>query len=318
MRLYQRIVRELKVGALQQTPGEILHPPAILPCIEIEGRRLSYAPMGLAKAGRTSPVVFVHGFGGFFLDWVKVMANVGQATDCYAIDLPGWGFSEANPHATGIEDDAEAVSAFIEALGLKDVILCGLSYGAGVAWAAAALRIPNVRHVVLLNPMPPRPLDFMRSPLYRGLFTLNTSLSATVWGHRFFNRMMYEAICKETLLEGHRLDEFYLDLGFRAIKQPGIALILYAQAKGARETDWVEWERRLARVRVPVTILQSPEDKIFPMESARHLQSLIPGAALVEVQGSGHAMVFDQHRKVSDFVCTLLEGSEIPAVSGID
>jgi pimeloyl-ACP methyl ester carboxylesterase len=317
MRLFQRIVRELRAGALKQQPGEVLRPPALLPSILIDGRRLSYAAMGLDHSEKTSPVVFVHGFGGFFLDWVKVMAHVGLHSRAYALDLPGWGFSELNPHAAGIQDDAEVVHALIESLGLRDVVLCGISYGAGVSWAAAAQKIPNVRHVVLLNPMPPRPLEFMHSTVYRGVFTLNTSLSAAVFGHRFLSRSMYEMICRETLLEGGLPDEFYLDMGFRAIKQPGVALMINAHAKAARGINWLEWEEKLRGVQIPVSILQSPEDAVFSPASAQHIQSLIPNSQLIEVLKSGHAMVFDQHKKISDFLIKIIESNETIKVSNV-
>lgn len=298
------------MGAALQEPGEILRPPAIMPSILLDERRLSYVSMGHSRSVKTSPVVFVHGFGGFFMDWARIMTHVQRHTSCYALDLPGWGFSEANFQATGIEDDAEAVTAFIERLGLDNVILCGISYGAGVSWAMAARQLPRVRHVILLNPMPPWPLKWIHSALYQGIFRLNQSRSGAVWGHRFLTRQMYELICRETLLGSSLPDEFYLRLGYRAIKQPAVAFIMNGHAKAANNLDWSMWERSLASVNTPVTIMQSFEDRVFSPESARYLQSLIPGSELIEVAQSGHAMVFDQYRKVYEVILSLLEAAD--------
>jgi pimeloyl-ACP methyl ester carboxylesterase len=102
-----------------------------------------------------------------------------------------------------------------------------------------------------------------------------------------------------------------MELGFRAVKQPAVAFIMNAHAKAARDTDWKKWEQDLRTVAIPTTILQSSEDRVFSLDSARYLQSLIPSANFVEVEGSGHAMVFDQPRRICEVVMNLndLSGS---------
>ena len=262
------------------------------------------------------PIVLVHGFGGFFMDWPRVMAPLARHTQVYAIDLPGWGFSDPNYEARSIEDDVAAVRTLIQKLGLSNVIVCGLSYGAGVAWAAAAMHLPRVSEVVLLNPMPPHPLTYMRSFLYRAIFLMSSTRLSTSIGHKVLQKSHYKLICKESLLNFRLLDSFYFDLAYKIIKQPKVAHNLHQQARGARDIDWNGWEHRLASVRIPVTILQATGDRIFSLESARYLQKLIPGSKLIEVPKCGHAMVFDQHRKVSEFLIGLLATSKLKSDTG--
>jgi pimeloyl-ACP methyl ester carboxylesterase len=302
MRDFQKILQELKDIVQTAKPGTALTPPPLLPRLQVGGRRLTYAAMGLDQSPSTPPVVLLHGFGGFFMDWPRVMAQVAKHTRVYAIDLPGWGFSEPNMQARAIEDDVFAVNEFIKQLNLNQVILCGLSYGAGVAWAAAAMGISHLRRVVLLNPMPTDPLRFMQSPLYQGIFTLNSSRTAAIIGNKMLRKSAYKMICRENLLNERLLDTFYLDLAYLVIKQPKIPFVLNAHATGARDVDWAEWEHRLAGTRVPVSILQAKQDRIFSLESATHLHEIIPHSELIEVDDCGHAMVFDQHRKVGDFL----------------
>lgn len=318
MRGFQRILLELKDVVRRHKPGDELEPPRSLSMTEIFGHRLAYLAAGLEHGDHRSPVVLVHGFGGFFMDWPRIMAPVSRYTRVYALDLPGWGFSEANPSARTIEDDVAAVDEFMRTLGLQDVILCGLSYGAGVAWASAALNASRLKHVVLLNPMPPHPLRYMRSPLYRAIFLLNSFERAGAWGHWLLTKSQYKTICRENLVNYRLLDSFYLDLAYLVIKQPKILSMLRGHAQAAREIDWKAWEQRLSDVRVPVTILQGREDRIFSLESATFLHRLIPTSEMIEVEKCGHAIVFDRHKRVSDQLIKILNVEKADVVPAIN
>lgn len=300
MRYFARLLLEMREMVETQRPGKILEPPSLLSRTEIEGRRLTYFQMGLANTAR--PVILLHGFGGFFMDWPRVMGPLAKNHHVFALDLPGWGFSEPNPHARGMENDAKVVSEFIQKLNLKNVVLAGLSYGAGVAWAASALHIPNVKHIVLINPMPPHPIRFMKSTIYKGIFHMNRHLVAAKLGHKLMTKAQFKLICQESLLHRRLLDSFYLDISYAVVKQPHIAGILHTHARGAFNVDWNNWAQRLQGVEIPTTILQGMNDRVFSLESAKYLHGLIPGSRLIEVDRCGHAMVFDQHSRITDTI----------------
>ena len=308
MRQFQKLLAELKGLVSSQRPGDALVAPPLLSRIELNGVKCAYVQGGVENTDNEAapPVVFLHGFGGFFMDWPRVMAPVAKHTRVYAIDLPGWGFSDPNEKVESIEDDARTVGEFLKKMNLENAILCGISYGGGVAWAAAAMRLPRVRQVVLLNPMPPYPLRFLRSPIYRTIFYANSFKAIAFWSHRFLTKAQYKIICRENLLNHRLLDTFYLDLAYMVMKQPKMPFILSAFSFGARTMNWQNLEQRLADVQIPVSILQGTEDKIFSMESALYLHRLIPTSELIRVPDCGHAMVFDQHKKVSEHLIRVL------------
>ncbi len=318
MRGFQRILLELKDIVRRHQPGDELEPPRSLLSLNVFGRRMTYLAAGLENGNSRPPIVFIHGFGGFFMDWPRIMAPLSRYTRVYALDLPGWGFSERNPNARAIEDDATAVDEFMRILDLKDAIICGLSYGAGVAWALAAENPSKLRQLVLLNPMPPHPIRYMTSPIYRGIFFLNSFERVGEWGHRLLTKSQYKVICRENLLNHRLLDSFYLDLAYLIIKQPKIRSLLRGHARGARDTDWNAWERRLEEIRVPVSILQGRQDRIFSLEGAGFLHRLMPNSQLVEVEKCGHAIVFDQHRRVSEHLIKLLNVEKADVVSALN
>lgn len=309
MRSFQKLLHELKEVVEKQKPGDELTPPPAMPSMQINGHRLAYVDFGTEQPG-VAPVILLHGFGGFFMDWPRVIAPLAKVTRVIALDLPGWGFSEPHPNANSLEDEVRVLGAFITRLGLQNVTLCGLSYGAGVAWASAAMHLPRVSRLLLLNPMPPHPLRFLHSPIYRAIFFLNARRRIGLIGIKLMTKSHYKLICRENLFNKRLLDTFYLDLAFRVIKQPKMPLILFKHATGAKLVDWNAWEHRLAGIRIPVHILQGENDRIFSVKSATELCAMIPGATLTTVPRCGHAMVFDQHKRLSEFIIRDLLGKD--------
>ena len=258
--------------------------------------------MGIAHDPSDIPIIFLHGYGGFFMDWPRVMTPLSKRHFVVALDLPGWGFSEAHDDGSKIEDDAWVVLEFIKKMGLSNAILVGLSYGSAVAWSAASMtadvRLERVKEVLLLNPMPPHPIKHMNSKLYKGLFQLNRYKTLATIGNKFLTKSHYKAICKENLKHARLLDTFYLQLGYLVTKQKKVVENLYRHSKGAQNIDWDRWERELSKINLPTTIMQGLDDRIFSMESARYLGGLIPNSRLLEVDDCGHAIVFDRPQKV--------------------
>jgi pimeloyl-ACP methyl ester carboxylesterase len=308
MRYFTRLLSELKELAARHKAGETLTPPSLLSSVKIHGRRVSYFHMGLRHKGPA--IILLHGFGGFFMDWPRVMAPLARRHRVYALDLPGWGFSEPRDNTIGIEDDVGVIDEFIKHHQLEEVILVGISYGAAVSWAAAASKIPGLKKLVLLNPMPPFPLRHLKSPLYRAVFVLNSFALTARLGSRLMNKYQYKLICKENLKNHRLLDSLYLDIGYLVLKQPFVHQNLHIHSTKARSTDWKRWEDRVKEIDIPVTIMQGMDDRVFTIESARYLHGLIPGSKLIEVEDCGHAMVFDQHRKITAYLMQSLSTTQ--------
>lgn len=234
------------------------------------------------------------------MDWPRVMAPLAKEHPVYAIDLPGWGFSE--PHATpssSMENEVSVISSFIRQLGLSNVTLVGISYGGAVTWACGAMHVPEVSRLWLLNPMPPYPLKYLRSPLYRAIFFLNRFRSLSYILNRRLLKSQYKQVCRESLKHMRLIDSFYLDLGYLVTRQPKVCRNVHLFAKGAQSIPWETWEERLKTVQIPVTIIHGKDDRVFHRDAAEYVHRLIPNSKLDFFEDCGHAIVFDQHRKLA-------------------
>jgi len=297
MKYFSRLLEELKAYPEKFNPGDNLPAPKLLSEFDRGGgRKLRFLKMGLDKPGPA--YVFIHGFGSFFMDWPRIMAPIAHKHSTYALDLPGWGFSDPSDETRGMHAHAEDLAEFIKHIGHSEVILCGISYGAAVVWATGTLRIPQIKKLVLLNPMPPFPLRWLHSRLYRLIFFVNQVTLFSKLAHRFLTKGQFKRTCRENLLKSRLLDNFYLELGYMVLKQHKVQRTVHIFSRFAHEIDWKKWEQELSKINVPTLILQGNEDKLFSRKSVSYLQSVIPGSRLEFVPDCGHAMVFDQHRVV--------------------
>lgn len=107
----------------------------------------------LRYGGSGTPLVLVPGITSPAPTWGFVAERLGKRFDTYVLDVRGRGLSEASDKLDyGVDACADDVSAFIDALGLRDVVLLGHSMGARIALRAAARRPAGIARMVLADP----------------------------------------------------------------------------------------------------------------------------------------------------------------------
>jgi pimeloyl-ACP methyl ester carboxylesterase len=119
--------------------------------VEVGGRKLAYRSVGKGK-----PIVLAHRFRGVLDLWdpLFIDALAAQGFQVVTFDHSGMGFSTGersyNP-ASLVKDTKE----LIDALGLKDVVIGGWSFGGIVAQIYVAMFGSSVSHAVLISTTPP-------------------------------------------------------------------------------------------------------------------------------------------------------------------
>jgi len=103
--------------------------------VDARGVRLHYIEGGSGDP----PVVLVHGLGSTVTKWRDTLPLIASRRRTLALDLPGFGRSEAPPGRFTFGFLAGGARAFLDALGIDRCVLVGNSLG-GVAsmWLAAA------------------------------------------------------------------------------------------------------------------------------------------------------------------------------------
>lgn len=132
--------------------------------LTIDGRRLRFLRLGAgtgpdAGADAAAPaqtIVLLHGFGGDLGNWLfnqePLAAGAGGTRQVIALDLPGHGESSKEVGAGDVAALADAVGAFLDALGVERAHLVGHSLGGAVAAALALARPGLVGSLALIAP----------------------------------------------------------------------------------------------------------------------------------------------------------------------
>src|SRR5476651_2791362 len=113
--------------------------------------------IGYRKAGgrhlHTMPIVMLHGIGSGAASWVRQMETLGETHQVLAWDAPGYGRSSHVAIASPVASDyADALSDWLDALGIERCVLVGHSLGAIMAGSFASRQAARVAGLLLLSP----------------------------------------------------------------------------------------------------------------------------------------------------------------------
>lgn len=104
--------------------------------LSVEGRRLRYLDVGDGP-----PLLLVHGLGGSWQVWHRNIADLAVDHRVVAVDLPGFGHSDALDPATGILGYARALETVLDDAAIDRVVVVGHSLG-GLVVQHLAIQCP--------------------------------------------------------------------------------------------------------------------------------------------------------------------------------
>ena len=239
----------------------------------------------VSDTGTGAPVlVFLHYFGGSARTWEPVIDQLSLRFRCLALDLRGWGDSEATPTGYTVADMAADVQSVIDALELPRFILVGHSMGGKVAQVLAARAVPGLERLLLIGPSPlsPEPMSDKDRAELRG-----------AWGQADAARKTLDTIAKLSLPEAWQ--QQVVEDNLRASRAAWEA---WADL-GSRE----DLSALAPEIAVPTAVLAGERDPVMSVEMlTREVVQRIPGATLTVLPGAGHLMPLEAPAAVADWI----------------
>lgn len=225
------------------------------------------------------PVVFlVHGANDQAGLWSKSVARLEGSYRLVMPDMPGHGESDPGEGPIRFEMMLDALEALKEKESPDDpVALVGNSLGGWIALLYALDHPSHVRQIVLEN-------SGGISVDYKGPSLVPTT------------REEARAVVEATVARAAAVPDFILDDLVRRAPTSQIA-----RMAGEDVASWVV-DDRVGAIAVPTTLIWGEEDKVAPVEYARRVQSMIPGAELRTIARCGHI----PHNECPDDFATLL------------
>ena len=230
-----------------------------------------YGKIGLAElgSGQPTPIIFLHGVGSGKAVWEPQLSHFGRTRRAIAFDFPGFGDSDPLPDATR-DDFAFSILAAMDALGIEQAHVCGLSMGGVVAIAMHAAAAGRCASLILAD-------TFARHPDGNGIYSRSLEASRTI-GLRALAEARVDFLLGSATSPSLRAET----IETMAAIDPDAYVI------GARAVWLAEQQERAADIRAPTLVLCGEEDRITPPALSEELAGLIPGARLELIPASGH------------------------------
>jgi pimeloyl-ACP methyl ester carboxylesterase len=262
--------------------------------LTVHGRRVYAYTGGKAFDAALPCVVFVHGAEHDHSVWVlqsRYLAHHGHGV--LAIDLPAHGRSDGPPLAS-VEAIADWLPALLDAAGVQRAALVGHSMGSLVALDCAARHASRVASVSLIGSAFPMRvseelLAATRDDEPRAQDMVN------VWSHSTYAHYPSNP--------GPGFWVIGENLRLMQRQKPGV---MHVDFKACN--DYAAGADRAAEVRCPALFILGRRDAMTPMRSGRELAKAVKGARVVEVNGSGHALMAEKPDDVLDALVAFLKG----------
>ncbi|HEY6888410.1 MAG TPA: alpha/beta hydrolase [Solirubrobacter sp.] len=264
----------------------------------ILGRRVNVIDSG----GSGPPLLFLHGLGGLWQNWLLNLPAFMGTHRVVAPDLPGFGGSEMPSGRISIQGLARVIDALCERLSITDPVVIGNSMG-GFIGAELALAFPTrVRRLVLISAAGISAQNMWREPIMAigRLMAVGTARAG---------------VKQLPVVNRPRLRRAALQLVIRYPEKLSVPLASELVV-GAGTPGFVggldavlgySFRDRLPEIEVPTLIVWGRNDILIPVEDAYEFQRLIGDNARLEVfDDTGHLAMLERpsrfNQLLADFI----------------
>ena len=249
--------------------------------VDVGGTPVNYVDLG---AGEREPIVFVHGLGGQWQNWLENLPRAALERRVIALDLPGFGRTPMPKDKITIPGYGRCVDALCEKLELGRVDIVGNSMGGYIA-AEVAIQFPRrIDQLVLVSAAGITSADIARQPIYTA-GRLATTLTAqfaprhrAIASRRKTRHLALAWVARHPSLL--RADLAYEGF-FKGTGKPGFEAALRANLE-------YDFRDRLPDIRQPTLIVWGEKDSIIPVRDAHEFERLIPDSRKVVMKDTGH------------------------------
>ena len=240
--------------------------------------------------GQGAPVVLLHGWGVSHESFAALAPVLAERFQALSVDLPGFGWSQAPPHAWGTAEYRDHVAALLDGLAIGPASVLGHSFGGRIALRLAAEQPARVARLVLVASAGLRPPRSWRFYVRVGTAKLLKGLS-NLPGCRGVGRRAVERWA------GRVGSRDYRNAG--AMRPTLVRLVNEDLAP------------LLSAVQAPTLILWGDQDREVGRVAMDTMQARIPRARLVVFPGAGHFPFVDAPAEFAESLLPFLsEGGQ--------
>jgi pimeloyl-ACP methyl ester carboxylesterase len=269
--------------------------------IEVDGTPVNYVDVGESRHG-LEPIVFVHGLGGQWQNWLENIPRAALERRVIAMDLPGHGLTPMSRDKITISGYGRWVDALCEKLSLGRVDMVGNSMGGYIA-AEVAIQFPErIDQLILVSAAGITSADIARRPILTmgriatALATYGAARERAIASRPKSRHMTLALVARHgSLLKADLAYEGF----FKGAGKPGFDDALRA----CLEYDFRD---RLPEIRQPTLIVWGEKDSIIPVKDAHEFERLIEDSRKVVMKETGHIPMAERPARFNDVMMDFL------------
>lgn len=267
--------------------------------VELGGTPVNYVDLG---SGGREPIVFVHGLGGQWQNWLENLPRAALERRVIALDLPGFGSTPMPSDKITISGYGRCVDALCDRLGLGRVDIVGNSMGGYIA-AEVAIQFPQrIDQLLLVSAAGITSAEVARRPIYTAgriatAMTTHGSAQHRAIASRPRSRHMALALVARhpSLLRADLAYEGFI----KGAGRPGFEA-------GLRACLEYDFRDRLPEIRQPTLIVWGEKDSIVPVRDAHEFERLISDSRKMVMKDTGHIPMAERPGTFNDVMMEFL------------
>ncbi len=254
--------------------------------LEVSSRK-AYAYTGGKPFDAALPsVVFIHGAEHDHSVWglqSRYLAHHGRGV--LAVDLPGHGRSEG-PALASVEEMADWIRAVLDAAGVKQAALVGHSMGSLIAIECAARYPERVSRIALIGTAFPMRVSDELLDATRNNEPLAQDM-VNIWSHAAYAHYPSNP--------GPGFWVIGENLRLMQRQKPGVMHVDFAACN-----SYANGAAAAAKVTCPALLVLGKRDIMTPPRATRELTGALKDKRVVEIAGTGHALMAEKPDDVLD------------------
>jgi pimeloyl-ACP methyl ester carboxylesterase len=246
--------------------------------IRIRGFEIAYEDTG----GAATPLLFIHGFPLDRTLWAAQTRGLADIARIIAPDLRGFGESGMPADAVTVDTYADDLRGLLDALGVKNAVIGGLSMGGYIAFAFYRKYAHRMRALILVDTRPGAD-----SPEAKEGRDDNAALAREKGAAAIADRMLPKMLAPKTFASYPDVANVVRVLMERQSVE-GIVGALMAMRDRPDSTP------TLTEISTPTLIVVGAEDTLTPPKEAEAMCKVIRGARLVTIPDAAHLSNVEQ------------------------
>ncbi len=264
--------------------------------------RVAGRAVNLVELGSGPPLLFVHGLGGSWQNWLENLPELARDHRVVALDLPGFGASEMPAGPISVAGYARTLDAVCTALSIEAASVVGNSMGGFVAAELAIAHPQRVRRLVLVSAAGISSAETLQAPILTiGRVATALATNSAARHRRLAARPITRHMSLALVARHPRL--LKADLAyegfFKGAGKPGF----HDAFRACLEYDFRD---RLPEIRQPTLIVWGEKDSIIPVKDAAEFERLIPDSRKVVMRDTGHIPMAERPATFNDLMMDFL------------